>query len=323
MNEFLFWHQQKYPLMEDADKRKLLFQSEFAGNHHFRTKDEVMTGLNAEIKALNHSYEDLYVDIGNNYVRVNLSTYVKYQFPLNYLGLAFYDSAKDNNGTFDGYKQKLIEHELSTDDLDNHHHSEIYRTAYNPHYRVIDKKYITEEMKLVQLENFIANQGSSIIAIEGKCGGGKTTMVDQLSHRLTFSRIPMDDFFLPAKKKTTERLLEVGGNVDYERFLSLLEDIRREPSDTIVYQKYDCMTNHLSKVELKRHHLIIIEGVYSYHPAFRHLIDRLAFIEVDDVTQDLRLKRRTNYLSYVNTWVVLENIYYDHEKIKILSNIII
>ncbi|MFA6627583.1 MAG: hypothetical protein WCQ80_00995 [Bacilli bacterium] len=323
MNELFFWHQKKYPLMEEVDFKKLLFQNEFAGHHMFHNKKEVMTSLNAEIKALNRSYQDLYTPIGNNYVRINIAPYLKFGFSLKYLAQIFYHSAKENNGTMEGYKQSLLDHELSIDDLENHHHSSTYRLAYDPHYRVVDKKYVTEAMRQIQLENFIDHQGSSIIAIEGKCGSGKTTMVDHLAQKITFTRIPMDDFFLRPQQKSVKRMGEVGGNIDYERILALLESIRSTSSDIIIYDKWDCIEECSRKVELKRHDRIILEGVYSFHPAFRHLIDQLAYLDIDDVTQDLRLKRRSNYLSYVNVWAVLENIYFDHEKIKLLSNIII
>lgn len=324
MNEYLFWHRQKYPLMNQIDAIKLIYQSEFAGGHHFLRKQDIMTSLNAEIRALNRSYQDLYVDISQQYTRVNLEPYLKFQLPLKYLALSFYQTAKDNKGTKEHYQALLSEASVSDEGTENHHHSEVYRNAYEPHYRIIDRKYITEEMKYIQLKHFLQNvPKGSIVAIEGKCGSGKTTMVDRLQQELPFTRIPMDDFFLPPKMKTNERMAQIGGNIQYEKVLELLEYVKATDEGSIAYQRYDCEFNRFNKEEKERHDLIVLEGVYSFHPAFRHLIDYLAFIDIDDKTQDLRLQRRSNYLMYVNTWVVLENIYYDHEKIKFLSNIII
>ncbi len=324
MNEYLFWHQQKYPLMTQDDIIKLIYQSEFAGGHYFLRKQDVITYLNAEIRALNRFYQDLYVDISQQYVRVNLGPYLKFKLPLKYLALSFYQTAKDNKGTKEHFKVMLGEAGIASDVVENLHHSEVYRTAYEPHYRIIDRKYITEEIKYLQLKHFIENvPKGSIVAIEGKCGSGKTTMVDRLERELVFTRIPMDDFFLPPKMKTTERMAQIGGNIQYERVLELLEHIKGTNEKSFIYQRYDCGIDRFMKEEKQRQDVIILEGVYSFHPVFRHLIDRLAFIDIDDQTQNLRLQRRSNYLMYVNTWVVLENIYYDHEKIKFLSNVII
>ena len=57
-----------------------------------------------------------------------------------------------------------------------------------------------------------------IIAIDGRCASGKTTIGNELAKFLNAEVIHMDDFFLTPEMRTKERLNEVGGNVDRERF---------------------------------------------------------------------------------------------------------
>ena len=61
--------------------------------------------------------------------------------------------------------------------------------------------------------------GRLVIAIDGKCATGKTTLAARLASGLDADVIHMDDFFLPPAKRTQQRLSEPGGNVDYERFM--------------------------------------------------------------------------------------------------------
>ena len=57
-----------------------------------------------------------------------------------------------------------------------------------------------------------------LIAIDGKCGSGKTTLGFYLKRQFDANLFHMDDFFLQDSQRTEERLAETGGNVDYERF---------------------------------------------------------------------------------------------------------
>ena len=56
------------------------------------------------------------------------------------------------------------------------------------------------------------------MAIDGPCGSGKTTLAAALCDAYGCDAVHMDDFFLPAARKTPERLAQPGGNVDSERF---------------------------------------------------------------------------------------------------------
>lgn len=57
-----------------------------------------------------------------------------------------------------------------------------------------------------------------VIALDGCCASGKTTLARRLAQQLPADVIPMDDFFLPPFLRTPARLAQPGGNVHYERF---------------------------------------------------------------------------------------------------------
>lgn len=57
-----------------------------------------------------------------------------------------------------------------------------------------------------------------LVAIDGRCASGKSTLAKDLQKQLDCNVIHMDDFYLQPHQRTTKRLREPGGNVDYERF---------------------------------------------------------------------------------------------------------
>ena len=57
-----------------------------------------------------------------------------------------------------------------------------------------------------------------LIAVDGRCASGKTTLASALERETGCNVIHMDHFFLRPEQRTKQRLEEPGGNVDYERF---------------------------------------------------------------------------------------------------------
>ena len=105
-----------------------------------------------------------------------------------------------------------------------------------------------------------------IVAIDGKCTSGKTTLAGQLAEIYHCNVFHMDDFFLRPEQRTAERFAEVGGNVDYERFQEqvLIPLKSRQPFS---YRPFDCKTFTLSEpIDVSCKQLNIIEGSCSMHP---------------------------------------------------------
>ena len=62
--------------------------------------------------------------------------------------------------------------------------------------------------------------GRYIVAIDGRCGAGKSTLAQKLARDLGGRVVCADDFFLRPEQRTPERLAEPGGNLDRERMKS-------------------------------------------------------------------------------------------------------
>ena len=59
-----------------------------------------------------------------------------------------------------------------------------------------------------------------LVAIDGRCTAGKTTLAGLLQGKRSCNVVHMDDFYLPFAKRTPERMAQPGGNMDFERLLS-------------------------------------------------------------------------------------------------------
>ena len=80
-------------------------------------------------------------------------------------------------------------------------------------------KYSYEEIKNL-VEKYMQDEDESpvLIAIDGNCAAGKTTLAARLQSDLGGNVFHMDDYYLQRFQRTEKRLSETGGNVDYERF---------------------------------------------------------------------------------------------------------
>lgn len=59
-------------------------------------------------------------------------------------------------------------------------------------------------LRLVQKEA----RGSFLVAIDGRCASGKTTLAGKLRSALKCNVVHMDDFYLPFAKRTEDRMAQ-------------------------------------------------------------------------------------------------------------------
>ena len=141
---------------------------------------------------------------------------------------------------------------------------------------------LTEELRVLPT-------GMRIIAIDGRCAAGKTTLAARLAKELGGDVIHMDDFFLPPALRTQERRSEPGGNVHYERFLT--EVIPKLASgQAFSYQRFDCSR--------------MAPGDY---------MDRKVFLDIDHETQTERIRTRNGediLQDFLQLWIPLEEAYF-------------
>ena len=152
-----------------------------------------------------------------------------------------------------------------------------------------------------------------IVAIDGKCTSGKTTLAGKLAAIYDCNVFHMDDFFLRPEQRTQARFAEIGGNVDYERFYKEVL-LPLKSRQLFSYHPFDCKTFTLSApvtVEPKR--LNIVEGSYSHHPYFGKTYDLKILLTVDEEAQRQRILARPSFLHkrFFEEWIPMENQYLD------------
>ena len=159
-----------------------------------------------------------------------------------------------------------------------------------------------------------------ILAIDGRCGSGKTTLAGMIAQRYRAEVIHMDDFFLQKDQRTPERLAEPGGNVDRERFRREVILPILEGKDQFEYQRYDCSRQEFGEtVRIVKSPLIVIEGAYSCHPYFGDVYDIRIFMDVDPAEQRRRILSRNGpemLPRFVSEWIPMEELYFKTFRIK-------
>ena len=163
-----------------------------------------------------------------------------------------------------------------------------------------------------RIEELLAQKDMVLIAIDGKCTSGKTTLAAALAEQYECNVFHMDDFFLRPEQRTEERFAEPGGNVDYERFQEEVL-IPLKAGREFAYRPFDCKSFTLAApVHVTPKRLNIVEGTYSHHPCFGEPYDWKLLLSVDDETQRRRILRRPEGLHrrFFEEWIPMENRYF-------------
>ncbi len=195
------------------------------------------------------------------------------------------------------------------------HHSAQYRTAERPAYRLIHTRFLPLLPlleRLIQLPPTPAGRAYTI-AIDGRCGAGKSTLAQALCQTLQTEAIQMDDFFLPPAKRTPERLAAPGGNIDYERFAAeVLPHLNS--SDAFAYQRFHCASMQLGEMRpIPQSSWHVVEGSYSHHPYFASYADLRVFVTIHHDAQLARILARNGAdwaKDFAEKWIPLEEAYF-------------
>ena len=168
------------------------------------------------------------------------------------------------------------------------------------------------EMVKKQIDAQLCTKDLIIVAIDGPCTSGKTTLATRLAKIYDCNVFHMDDFFLRPEQRTPERFAEIGGNVDYERFQEeVLSPLKA--GVPFCYRRFDCSTFTLSKpIPTTPKQLNIIEGTYSLHPYFEDPYDLKVMLTVSPELQRERILQRPAFLhqKFFEEWIPMENRYF-------------
>ena len=163
-----------------------------------------------------------------------------------------------------------------------------------------------------RIDALLARQDRVVVAIDGSCTAGKTTLAGHLATKYDCNLIHMDDFFLRPEQRTAERFAEIGGNVDYERFREeVLENL--QTGKAFSYRPYDCGTGTLrAPVEVQPKKLTVVEGTYSHHPSFGVVYDLRIYLQISEQLRTERIMKRPTFLHkrFFEEWIPMEQQYF-------------
>lgn len=326
-------HGARYPAMRPQDGVKLIYQNEFGGGHLVADPARSLERLRSEYAAAPRTpAAPLAENIGNGLVRVMLGAVEEEEYPLEALNRDFVRSAALRRGGMDGFRQKLevlrqmawegafgFSLQALEDWLGPYldagcppvSHSESYRAAYRPAYRVALRAACLP--LLVREAEMLAAGDRVVVALDGRCASGKTTLAARLARERGWSVVHMDHFFLRPEQRTPERYAQPGGNVDHERFLEeVLLPLRR--GERPVYRPYDCHAQALRPpAPFDPGPVVLVEGSYACHPALWDHYDLRAFLTVDPGLQRERIAAREGAESarmFQERWIPLEERYF-------------
>lgn len=175
------------------------------------------------------------------------------------------------------------------------------------------------------IDNCLSQKNQVIIAIDGSCTSGKTTLATALAEVYDCNLFHVDDFFLRPEQRTPARFSEVGGNVDYERFYEEVL-LPLKTSLPFSYRPFSCMNMTLAApfhVEPKK--LSIVEGTYSHHPYFQNPYDLKIFLTVSPELRRSRILERPEFLheKFFDLWIPMEQTYFREFSIQENADIIL
>ena len=168
MQSILLAHAARYPLMKPTDAVKLIYQNEFGGGHLIRDEKKCLEFLQNEYRSVSQSVDTpLLEEIGNSFFRVNLCALDASGITAEELGSAFIRSSQ-HRGNLDNFLKKLAllrsltgsgQMPFSLEALDAYladyeqagfppvSHSETYRNAYHPAYRVVSQNCLPRQVR--------------------------------------------------------------------------------------------------------------------------------------------------------------------------------
>ena len=152
-----------------------------------------------------------------------------------------------------------------------------------------------------------------IVAIDGRCGSGKTTLAARLQKDLRCAVYHMDDFFPRAEQRTEERLSRPGENVDHERFLEEVL-LPLQGTQPVTYRPFLCAQQQLgSPITEEPNRLTIVEGAYACHPELWEHYDLRVFLTIDPEEQMRRIEKRNGpekAKQFRDRWIPFEEKYF-------------
>ena len=348
LRKLLLDHFRAYPVMQAADMLKLIYQNEFGPGHFAADKDASLEKLKDEMMSADNMRENgnLYEDIGDSLCRLNLAAVKNMCLEAETINMFFMNTADRPRGSVKGFEKKLDiflrccdsgDLPFSAEEIRKSikeykekgyppiGHSTAYREQYMPSYRVVERDYCAYIAVFEKIDCLMRAKNTVSLAIDGRCGSGKSRLASLINSIYDCNMFHMDDFFPGSRDRAKKRLDETGRNIDQERFKAeVINGI--ESGRTFYYRKYDCKTNLYSpKIEVRPKRLNVVEGSYSMHPALEKYYDLKIFLYIRKSEQEKRIMKRNGqpmFDRFINEWIPMEEKYFRETKIMDRSDLV-
>jgi len=321
-----------HPAIQVQDLVKLSYQAAYGAEHLLSDADAACRYFMQEFEGTAPAEAELYENISPDYARVNIAAWKQQGLLAKWL----FEMFKASVAPADNGQGRLLENlklaekylecaKVSKDAWREYisgyekrgmppvHHSEEYRRAEKPAYRLVCRRLLRLLPVLKRLST--VRTYPYVIAIDGRAGSGKSTLASDLAWILDAGIVRMDDFFLPPELRTAERLSAPGGNVHYERFI---EEVlpKLHSNAAFNYNIFSCSLMKLEGVRtVKASDYMVVEGSYSHHPQFGDFADVKVFSTVEPEEQLRRLRYRDGEQMaeiFASRWIPMEEKYFKH-----------
>lgn len=320
----------RYPAMEQQDVVKFVFQAMLGVGHLLSSREAVQGFIERETEGLAaDSEEPLTEGLSPDWCRINLRRAMAEGIgPSALAGLMLASEGTmrfSRQDVYDFCVKLAAEGESRLTGMDSPEtildetwlpsHSPAYRERYHPAYRVISADWIPrmEAVSAIAKKQSEPGKDRILVAIDGPCASGKTTLAEKLADVFSASVVHTDDYVIPHAQKTPERLAIPGGNCDADRIIREVAAPWKQ-GRTVRYRRYDCKADRLlPEEELPEGRLLILEGSYSHLPEIRKYADISIFVRASFEERMARLQRRESAWSlqmFQERWIPLEDAYF-------------
>lgn len=320
-----------HPALGPRDAVKLCYQTSFGAEHLLADPAGARAFLSRELaETPSRPEEALAEPIGPGFCRVNLAAWKARRLPEDWLFRLFLSSSVPVEGDispclrdvsaaaeagalpFGPEEWNAFLSGYLAGGIRAVHHSETYRLAERPAYRVVNARYLPLLPVLERMAALPAGDGARVVAIDGRAAAGKSTLAGLLAQVTGAGLVHMDDFFLPPELRTPERLALPGGNVHHERFAAQVLP-RLRCREAFSYPVWDCGRAAFGGDRtVDASPWRVVEGSYAQHPVFGDYADLRVFCTVSPEEQRARLLRREgpDYTKvFESLWIPLEEAY--------------
>lgn len=336
-SEVLKEHRRRYPLMQPQDVGKLIFQSEFGPRHLLSDGRAALFSLQEERKRMSNKDPLLQIeDAGGAFCRFPLAN-LESKEDEELLVKLFEYSAKNGSGTMDGVLKKLDEAcKTGMEGMEAWakrwkeggffpvRHSEIFRKAYGPHYRLLRKECAVYFPALQKIARLSGQGAFALVGVDGRCGSGKTRFASLAKSLFDCNVLHMDDFYLPPERRKQGWEESFGGNIDFDRFYE--EALAKAKNgEALRYRPFCCRTGRMETERLLAPRMLTVaEGSYSHHPVLREkaAYDFSLFLTCSGEEQKRRLVLRegSRFDAFREKWIPMEERYFSRFGIEARSD---